>query len=250
MKPEDRQQRIRELVSRDGATRVDTLAEAFGVSAETIRRDLARLAEEGAIQKVHGGARRLRLFAEGSRDERAAEGAEAKARIARRLAEIVEPGETLFIDAGTTTLACAEALSATEGLTVITNSLEIAQRVGRNASASVYLLGGALRAAEAETLGPLVIEQLDRFQADRAILTVAGLDAAAGATDSGFEEAQVARAMIGRAGSTTIVAHAAKLGRRAAFRVCALAEIETLVCDRPPPEDMAGPLGRVRVEVA
>lgn len=250
MKPEDRQQRIRELVSRDGEIRVDALAAAFGVSAETIRRDLARLAGDGAIRKVHGGAARLRLFAEGSRAERAGEGAEAKARIARRLAEIVEPGETLFMDAGTTTLACAEALSATNRLTVITNSVEIAQRLGRNPSASVFLLGGAFRAADAETVGPLVIEQAERFQADRAILTVAGLDAEAGATDSSFEEAQVARAMIGRAGSTVVVAHGDKLGRRAAFRVCALGEIEMLVCDRPPPGEMAGPLGSARVEVA
>lgn len=250
MKPGDRQQRIRELVSRDRRARVDELAGRFGVSAETIRRDLARLAGEGAMRKVHGGARPLRLFAEGSRAERAAEGAEAKARIARRLAELVEPGETLFMDAGTTTLACAEALERTEGLTVITNSVEVAQRVGRSGSASVFLLGGAFRPADAETVGPLVIEQVGRFQADRAILTVAGPDAGTGATDSSFDEAQVARAMIARADSTVVVAHADKMGRRAAFRVCALHEIEMLVCDRPPPDDLAARLGAARVELA
>ena len=250
MKPGQRQARIREIIGRDGETRVDALAALFGLSAETVRRDLARLAREGAIQKTHGGARRLRLFAEGSRAERAAEGAEAKARIARRLAALVEPGETLFIDAGTTTLACAEALGAVDRLTVITNSIDIAQAVGRNASAAVFLLGGALRAGDAETVGPLVIEQVGRFQADRAILTVAGLDAEAGATDSSFEEAQVARAMIARAGSTVVVAHADKLGRRAAFRVCDLGAVEMLVCDRPVPEAMAGPLAQARIEVA
>jgi DeoR/GlpR family transcriptional regulator of sugar metabolism len=250
MRPGQRQAQIREIIGRDGETRVDALAARFGVSAETIRRDLARLSRDGAVQKVHGGARPLRVFAEGSRAERAAEGAGAKARIARRLAEIVEPGETLFMDAGTTTLACAEALAGTDGLTVITNSLDIAQAVGRNGSSAVYLLGGAFRASDAETLGPLVIEQVARFQADRAILTVAGLDAAAGATDSSFEEAQVARAMIGRSGSTVVVAHADKLGRRAAFRVCDLADVAVLICDRPPPEDMAAPLAQARVELA
>lgn len=250
MRPDQRQAQIREIIARDGETRVDALALRFGVSAETIRRDLARLAREGSVQKVHGGARPFRLFAEGSRAERAAEGAEAKARIARRLAEIIEPGETLFIDAGTTTLACAEALSATDGLTVITNSLDIAQAIGRNATAAVFLLGGAFRASEAETAGPLVIEQIARFQADRAILTVAGLDAGAGATDSSFDEAQIARAMIGRAGSIVIVAHAAKLGRRAAFRVCNLAEVGMLICDSPPPAEMVAPLGQARVELA
>lgn len=250
MKPEHRQERIREIVGRDGEARVDALAEAFAVSPETIRRDLARLARDGAIRKVHGGARPLRIFAEGSRAERAKEAAEAKARIARRLARLVEPGETLFIDSGTTTLACAEALADRDGLTVVTNSVEIAQRIGRNATASVFLLGGAYRTGDAETLGPLVIEQVGRFQADRAILGVAGLDAGAGATDSNFDEAQVARAMIARAGSTVVVAHGDKLGRRAAFRVCALPEIELLVCDRPLPEEMAAMPGPARVEVA
>ncbi len=250
MRPEERQKRIRDLIGRSGENRVDGLAAAFGVSAETIRRDLARLARDGVIQKVHGGARPLRLFAEASRTERAAEGADAKARIGRRLAEIVEPGETLFMDSGTTTVACAEALSGTNNLTVVTNSVEVAQRLGRNGTASVYLLGGAFHPADSETTGPLAIEQVDRFRADRAILTVAGLDAQAGATDSSFDAAQVARAMIGRASATVIVAHGDKLGRRAAFRVCPLSGIDLLICDRLPPENIAGPGGPSRVNVA
>jgi DeoR family glycerol-3-phosphate regulon repressor len=250
MKPEERQQRIRELIRQRGETRVDELAATFAVSAETIRRDLARLARDGVIQKVHGGARPLRVFSEGSRVERAAEGAEAKARIGRRLAEIVEPGETLFMDSGTTTVACAEALSGTDNLTVVTNSIEVAQRLGRGANAAVYLLGGAFQPADADTAGSLVIEQIGRFQADRAILTVAGLEIVAGATDSSFDAAQIARAMIGRAGATIVVAHAEKLGRRAAFRVCSLAEIDLLICDRLPSQDLVGSGCLARVEVA
>jgi DeoR family glycerol-3-phosphate regulon repressor len=250
MKPEHRQRQILELVGREGETRVDALAERFGVSAETIRRDLGRLARDGAIQKVHGGARAPQIFAEGSRAERAKEAAEGKARIAQHLATIIEPGETLFIDSGTTTLACAEALSAIDRLTIITNSVEIAQAVGRNATTAIYLLGGAYRAGEAETFGPLVLEQLNRFQADRAILTIAGLDARAGATDSSFDEAQVARAMIARAGSTVVVAHADKMGRRAAFRVCGIEEIGMVICDSPIPEDLVANLMGTRVEVA
>jgi DeoR family glycerol-3-phosphate regulon repressor len=250
MKPAHRQKLIRELVGREGETRVDALAELFAVSAETIRRDLARLARYGAIQKVHGGARAPRIFAEGSRAERIMEATEGKARIARRLATIIVPGETLFIDSGTTTLACAEALSATDYLTVVTNSVEIAQSFGRNATAAIYLLGGAFRTGESETVGPLAIEQLDHFQADRAILTIAGLDVRAGATDSSFDETQVARAMIARAGSTVVVAHADKMGRRAAFRVCGIEEIEMVICDRAVPEDLVAGLVQARVEVA
>ncbi|NAZ37549.1 DeoR/GlpR family DNA-binding transcription regulator [Rubellimicrobium sp. CFH 75288] len=248
MTPQERQARIREMVTSEGQARVETLAQVFGVSAETIRRDLARLARDGLLRKVHGGARPMRLFAEGSRAERAAEGAEAKGRIARRLAALVEPGETLFMDAGTTTLACAEALGGTDGLTVVTNSLDIAQRLGR--SAAVFLLGGRFNPDDSETVGPLVIEQIGRFQADRAVLTVAGLDAEAGATDASFDEAQIARAMIAHAASVTVVAHAAKLGRRAAFRVCPAGEIDLLICDRAPPEPIGASLAGARVELA
>ena len=246
--PTERRSRIRDLVRRDGEGRVDALAETLGVSAETIRRDLARLAREGALQKVHGGARRL--VAEGSLAERMAEGAEAKARIGRRLAELVEPGETLFMDAGTTTMACADALaerSEGAGVTVVTNSVEVARRMGRGSGHVVYLLGGGFRSEDNETLGPLAIEQAARFQADRAVLTVAGLDAEAGATDASFDEAQVARAMIAHARDTTVVAHAAKMGRRAAFRVCRLEEVSLLVCDEAPPDELAAALRRVEV---
>jgi DeoR family glycerol-3-phosphate regulon repressor len=195
MRPAERQREIGRAVAHEGGLSVEALAARFDVSPETIRRDLARLAREGAVQKVHGSARPPRLLAEGSRAERMGEGAEGKARIARALAALIEPGETLFMDAGTTTLACAEALAAAPDLagtlTVVTNSLDVARALGGRAA--VFLLGGALRADKGLTAGPLAIEQLGRFQADRAILTVAGLDAGAGATDAGFDEAQVAR---------------------------------------------------------
>jgi DeoR family glycerol-3-phosphate regulon repressor len=235
MRRRERQARIADMIWQQGEMSVDALAQAFEVSAETIRRDLAGLASDGVLQKVHGGARRPKLHAEGSFKDRMAEEAEAKQVIAGRLVPLIEPGDTLFIDTGSTTLACAEALAGIGGLTVITNSLRIARVFGAAPQPGrVYLLGGTFMGDNDQTVGPLVIEQIRDFQADHAILTVAAIDAEVGAMDSNFDEAQVARAMIGNARSLILVAARPKFGRKAAFRVCGLDEVDVVVTDAPP----------------
>jgi DeoR/GlpR family transcriptional regulator of sugar metabolism len=235
VKPRDRQAGVLEIVSRDGEVSVETLADTFGVSLETVRRDLQVLASTGALHKVRGGARRTRLLTEGSYRERTVEHAAAKAEIGRKLSEIIEDGDTLFMDTGTTTLACADALAARAGLTVITNSLRIVQKLGsQEAGHQLFLLGGAYGADNSQTVGSLVVEQVEHFQADYAVLTVAALDARAGAMDADFDEAQIARAMIGNARNAIILAHAQKFGRRAAFRVCRLDRIDVLVSETMP----------------
>lgn len=250
MRPKERQSKIVDVMARDGAATVDALAAAFDVSAETIRRDLAQLAADGAVQKVHGGARRLRLHAEGSFQERMGEDAGAKAAIARKLAAVVEPGDTLFIDTGTTTLACAGELARVARLTVITNSLRIAEVLSHGEGrARVFLLGGGFSADNAQTVGPLVLDQIGRFQADHAVLAVAALDAAVGALDADFDEAQVARAMSDRAANTIVVAQTAKLGRKAAFRVCPLEGIDMLICESQPEAAFRSALETARVEI-
>ena len=143
MKPKQRQSQIAAIIGRDGQVSVDALAARFDVSTETIRRDLGQLAEAGVVQKVHGGAKRPRLQSESSFQQRMTENAEGKRAIAGKLLGIVERGDTLFIDTGSTTLACAEELAPTGGMTVITNSLRIAQVFGAaGLENAVYLLGG------------------------------------------------------------------------------------------------------------
>lgn len=250
MKPRQRQTRILDLVARDGEATVDALAAVFDVSAETIRRDLAGLAETGQLQKVHGGARRLRLYAEGSFQERMAEHAAAKAAIAGKLAAIVAPGDTLFIDAGTTTLIAAEALARIARLTVITNSLRIAQVLGRaETGTTVFLLGGQFAADNAETLGQMAIADVGRFQADHAVIGPVAVDAAVGAMNADFDEAQIACAMCEHARNIIVLAPVAKLGRKAAFRICRLDEIDLLVCDERPGDAFAAALAAAQVEL-
>ncbi len=235
MKPQQRRTRVLDIIEREGEVTVDTLASDFGVSAETIRRDLAALAEEGSVQKVHGGARRMRLHAEGSFDERMDEAAAGKNEIARKLAQIVKPGDTCLIDTGSTTLACAHALTSTAGLTIVTNSVRIAHVMARGTgNARVHLIGGLYAPDNGESVGADAIEQIARFRADYAIVGVAALDTSAGAYAADFDEASIARAMCSNARKIVVVAHVDKFGRQAAHRICRLDEIDILVCDGTP----------------
>jgi len=232
MKPHERQPQIEAIIRREGEVSVEMLAMRFDVSSETIRRDLGSLAELGRVEKVHGGARRARLIREPGHDAREVTASDAKTAIGRRLAKAVQPGETLFIDTGSTTLAAAETLAAIPGLTIITNSCRLAERIGRaSADATIHLLGGRYSADNAQTVGIEVIDQLRAFRADRALLTVTAIDADYGATDASLDEAQIARAMIRNARLVTVLADAGKFGRHAAYAVCATEEIDLIISD-------------------
>lgn len=250
MKPRDRQARIAAIIGQEGQMSVDDLAARFEVSAETIRRDLTRLAESGTIQKVHGGAKKPRLHAEASFLERMGEDAEAKQEIGRKLRTLLGPGDTLFIDTGSTTLAGASAIADIGNLTVVTNSTEIARTIAQaTPDNAVYLVGGRYGADNAETFGPMAIAQISSFRADSAILTVAAIDAEAGVMDADLEEAHVARAMVENAQQVILVASARKFGRRAAFRVCGLDTVDVLVSDRMPDPGLAAALASAGVDV-
>ena len=161
-----------------------------------------------------------------------------KRRIARRAARLFSSGDSLFIDTGSTTLAFAEELARTSGLTVVTNCERIAAPLSRGGGSQVVLIGGAYRAGARECLGALAIEQIRRLRANDCVLTVAALGAEGGAMDFDIEEAEVARAMIERSDRVTILADGSKLDRKALIEVCDLATIDRLVTDREPSPDL------------
>ena len=246
MSPEQRRDRIVEMVRAQGRVTTDALAEALEASRETVRRDLAELSERGRLRKVHGGALAAEARDEGAFSARLSERTAEKRAIARTAAGLFNPGETLFLDVGTTTLLLAEALTDRAGLTVITNGVEIARLL--TVSAKVFLIGGEYRADAAETVGALATAQIAGFYAAHAVITVGALGAE-GARDFALEEAEVARAMIARARSLTVVADHSKLGREALFQGCPLAEIDRLVSDREPPPGMRRRLEEAGVKI-
>ncbi len=236
MVPEQRREAILDLGRRGGELRVDDLAGRFGVSRETVRRDLARLDASGLLRRIHGGALSAQTGAEAPFRTRTGENAEAKQRIARSAARLFEEGDTLMIDAGSTTEALAAELAGAGRFTVITNAAGVARRLHCGGSASrVYLIGGEYRGESGETVGSVALDQIARYRADHAVLTVGAIDPAHGFMDYDVEEAMIARAMIRQAQHVTFIADHSKFGRVAMAHVCDLSAVNRLVTERAPP---------------
>ena len=235
MRPLERQSQIIDLVRSRGSVSVEELCAIFSTSAETIRRDLARLSRAGEVQKVHGGAILPRVYGEGSFEYRLRTNEPAKLRIAQKARELVTEGDSLFIDTGTTTLVFAEALPSLHALTVVTNSSEIANVIKtRNAAADVFLLGGNYCANNRQTAGPTVISQLGEYRCKLAILTVGALCAPAGAMDYSYDEAMVAKAMHAGAEQTVLLVDSSKFDQNAPFVVTPFENVTAIVCDEAP----------------
>lgn len=235
MSPKRRREKILELVRHRGKASVEELAEVFSASRETIRRDLNALSETGILEKVHGGARVPRLRGEGSFDQRMAENTDAKRKIGHLGAELIKSGDTLFIDTGSTTLIYAQALAAKDNLKVVTNSALIARAVAAgNASAEVFLLGGAYYIDNQQTHGPMALAQAESFRANHAVITIGGIHSRNGLTDFNIAEAQVAVAMIDHSENLVVLADSSKFGRTGPFSVCPLERVGYLVTDTPP----------------
>lgn len=235
MKPQNRQDQIRAMAASGARIAVEELAQRLGASRETIRRDLAALDRAGHLRRVHGGALALPALAaaEDPFHQRLQSQVAAKRAIARHVAAGLQPGDSVFIDTGTTTIYLAEELSRRKGLIVLTNSAEIATLAEKGEGARVMLIGGEFRGAGREALGAMALAQIGQLRAAEAILTVAAVTAE-GALDIDPQEAEVARAMAAQAGRVTVLADSSKMGRPGVFPVCPLARITRIVTDAMP----------------
>lgn len=249
LRPKARKLAISELVSRRGKVTVDELADKFGASPETVRRDLSALADAGQVRKIHGGAIKITPTEEGAFSERLRKNTLAKQLVAEKLVKTVVPGQSLLIDTGSTTLICAETLARVRDLTVITNSTQIASVFSeRGNGTNAILLGGRYRHDNAQTVGPTTIAEMGRYRTDLAILTIGTLDVR-GASDFSEEEAQVARAMIEASEHVTVVADTTKLNKRSTFHVCGLEQIDRLILENAPDKRLQEALDAAGVEV-
>lgn len=250
MKIKLRQAKIIEFIRVNGHTTVDQLATLLDISRETIRRDLTALANLGKIQKIHGGATLPRVFGEDSFQQRMSDNAKAKARIAKTASKLFSAGETIFIDTGSTTLYLAEKISEASGLTIVTNSTDIARTISAAATDNqVFLLGGEFSSDNRQTIGTMVAEQIRSFRAHHTVLTIGGLDGRTGVMDYNIEEAQVARTMIEQSESLTVLVDGSKFNAVASFEVCPLTRIDRLVCDTAPPRALDEALITAGVEI-
>jgi DeoR/GlpR family transcriptional regulator of sugar metabolism len=228
---------------------VAELASRFGVSPDTIRRDLDLLAERGLLERTHGGAVPAGLVTEDSPlDQRIATHKPAKQRIGLMAATLVRDGETLMINGGSTTLAFAQELGAHRDVTIVTNNLRVPAAVPRSAVRDLYLLGGQYRFESQVTIGAVGFATVPSISADTAVIGVGGITVG-GLSTTLLVEAEMMRAMIGSATRTIVVTDASKFGHSSFAQIVSLEHIEVLVTDEPPPADLAQALAESQVRV-
>lgn len=213
MLEETRLHRITALLSTLSEVSTETIIQHLNVSRETVRRDVLKLEEQGKLRRVHGGIVCCELEIEKPLEVRSTVRKKEKISIARETVKQLSAGQTIFIDAGSTTSFLAEALLSMSGLTVITNSLEIAKKLSSVPLLhEVILLGGHMGKTAQATSGEITINELSKYRADVAILSPVGVSTEAGASSFFHHEAAIATAMVKYSRTTIILADSNKLG--------------------------------------
>lgn len=236
MLQETRLHRIRALLSTLNQVSTERIIKELGVSRETARRDIIELEAQGLAKRVHGGLVALNATPEPPLTVRSSVMAKEKRAIARTAAQLLQPGQTVFLDAGSTTTMLAEELRSMSGLTIITNSLNAALKLcaaeeHETLNNQVILLGGNMLAGAQETRGELTVDEIYRFRADVAVLSPVGLDAKHGASSFQPHEAAIARAMTRQAGRLILLADHTKLGQNSRMNYASIEQVSMLVTD-------------------
>lgn len=232
-----------------GSIRTGLLAVRLGVSEETVRRNVKRLAAEGLVNKVHGGVHLTEHGAEPSFQQRMTRNIELKRRIATRVAGLIGSGASLFLDIGSTTAVIARTLRAHRDLFVVTNSVEAAHLLAARHGNRVFMAGGELRSHDGGAFGAEALAFVQRFQVDFAVFSAAAIDAASGFMLHDLQEAEFSRAIMSRARTRIVAADSTKFGKQAPIIVGDPTEVDLLVTDAPPDQTLAAALATWSVEV-
>jgi DeoR family glycerol-3-phosphate regulon repressor len=237
---EPRSQAILEKVRTEGFQPIETLAALFGVTSQTIRRDVNALCEEGLLLRRHGGvdvpprANPNLLY-----EDRQILNLDAKRRIAAQVASAIPDGASLFLGIGTTPEQVAHALTGRTGLTVMTNNLNVAMVLARSGSASVSIASGTIRPHDLDVVGPEAAQFFDKFKVDIAIFGVGGVDADGSLLDFSTEEVQTRLRMRANCRRSFLVLDHSKFGRNASVRGGHIADVSAVFTDAPPPPAIA-----------
>lgn len=230
---------IVDIARTEGKVTVEDLSERFGVSVQTIRRDLNDLANAGQLARVHGGA----ILPSGIRnivyEERRQLNSAAKEAMARTCAGMIPNDACIFLNIGTSTEALARALIAHENLIVVTNNINVAQILGGNPSCQITLTGGTLRPADGGLTGVLATETLGQFKFDFAVIGCSGVDADGELLDYDLDEVMVSQAALSRSRRSILLADQSKFGRTAPMRITSVARVDSIVTDARVAADFA-----------
>ncbi len=239
-----RQEILRAVQS--GSTHVSDLAQSFGVSEMTVRRDLRELASEGKLERVHGGA--VNASGEPPFEETVVEHFEAKNRIGAAAAALVRDGQTVMIDIGTTTLQAAHHLHG-RSITVVTTSLAVYEELVPDHAIELLLPGGVVRRNYRSLVGVLAEDSLRQLKADVLFLGTSAIDERLSVWDSTMVEVPIKRAMIEAAEQVVLLADAAKFAKSGVVRVCPRGDIDHIVTDGALPPAARAAIDEAGIEV-
>ncbi len=248
--PAERRNRIHEIVRTRGSVRVADLSERLGVSDITIRRDLEQLEQNGVLERTHGGAiysHRMRWEPPYTEKERIHR--EEKRQIGAAAAALVEDGETLLINSGSTTLRIFRHLAGRKNLRVITSNMGAVQET-QGLDLELILIGGTYREQSNSLVGPLAMLTLQQVSGSKCFIGVDGISRKYGLTTPILQEAEIARTMIERThGQVIVVADHSKLGIVADFMTASIERVDVLVVDSGFDESSRGELEELGIEI-
>lgn len=234
-----RQREILTLVQELGFTTIETLAERFGVSAQTVRREIIRLQAGNFLQRFHGGAGLASGGIRSAYAQKLTVAPEGKRRIGRAVAELVPPGASVFLDVGTTVEAVARALLDKPGLRVVTASVSVAQIFCNAGIFDIVVTGGTTRGANGSLVGQAAVASILNFRFDCAVLGLGGFDEDGAPMDFDLEKIAVRQAAIGRASRAIFVADRSKFDQVGTARIAAPGPGTLVVVDAEPPRSLA-----------
>jgi DeoR/GlpR family transcriptional regulator of sugar metabolism len=240
---------LRELIRGKGVIRVEEICSRLRVSPATVRRDLDQLEESGSIRRVHGGAVSVdSRLEEPLFDDKASIAAREKNRIAQAALQFVEPGDTIYLDGGSTVLELARLLRDRTNLTVVTNSLRAAHELaGRGPR--LILIGGELRRLSQTMVGPLTRFILQELHVDKAFMGTIGLTLKEGLTTTDPSEAYTKELVTSHARQVILLADSGKAGKVAFARAGRLENVHVLVTDRGVDRNFAKELTKKGIKV-
>jgi len=234
----DRQLQIQQLLERQQRLSVADICARFEISEATARRDLETLANQGRLQRVHGGAIVLtQAPPEQPILQRQDEQADEKIRIGQAAAALVLPGETIFLGSGSTVLEVARALRGRSNLTVLTNSLPVVNALAGAEGITLICLGGMLRESEFSFIGHITEQALGEVRADKVFMGTRAISLEHGLTHEYLPETMTDRAILKAGTEIIVLADHTKFGRAATALLAPLESIHTIVTDRLTPPD-------------
>ncbi len=229
---------IIDLAKVQGRVLVDDLSTRFKVSPQTIRKDLNELCERKYLSRIHGGA----LFPSGTEnmeyEQRRLISRDEKEAIGQAAAQLIPDNASLFINIGTTTEAVSQALLQHHGLMVITNNINVANRLRVYPEFEVIIAGGVVRTSDGGVVGEAAVDFIRQFKVDYAVISASAMDQNGALLDYDFREVKVARAIMENARHVILVADSTKFERTAPVRIGHLSQIDTFVTNLCPLDEV------------